>query len=98
MIRELSSLKQKDETILELEEQVLWLWLNNVLAPAFLQYAYNKICSQIRDLTVYLEAQKTLGNLTDEAGIKGGTLLPVPLEQPSPANRRKATKANRRRK
>lgn len=51
----------------------------------------------MRDLTVYIEAQKTLSDMTDSDGIKGGTLLPVPLKQSSPANARKQTKSGRRR-
>jgi BRCA1-associated protein len=54
--------------------------------------------SQIRDLTVYIEAQKTLHTMTDtDDGIKGGTLLPVPPKQSSPANSRKHTKLGRKR-
>ncbi|KAL6274856.1 hypothetical protein ACE6H2_025548 [Prunus campanulata] len=53
---------------------------------------------QIRDLTVYIEAQKTLKDMTDSDGIKGGTLLPVPSsKQSSPANSRRQTKSGRRR-
>ncbi|XP_057967393.1 BRAP2 RING ZnF UBP domain-containing protein 1 [Malania oleifera] len=52
---------------------------------------------QIRDLTVYIEAQKTLDNLTDSDGVKGGTLLPVPLKQSSPSSSRRNAKSNRRR-
>ncbi|BBH08508.1 zinc finger ubiquitin-hydrolase domain-containing protein [Prunus dulcis] len=53
---------------------------------------------QIRDLTVYIEAQKTLKDMTDSDGIKGGTLLPVPSsKQSSPANSRRQTKFGRRR-
>ncbi|PON63186.1 43kDa postsynaptic protein [Parasponia andersonii] len=52
---------------------------------------------QIRDLSVYIEAQKTLSDMTDSDGIKGGTLLPVPSKQSSPSNTRKQTKSGRRR-
>ncbi|XP_011017800.1 PREDICTED: BRCA1-associated protein [Populus euphratica] len=53
---------------------------------------------QIRDLRVYIEAQKTLHTMTDtDDGIKGGTLLPVPPKQSSPANSRKHTKLGRKR-
>ncbi|KAK4853739.1 hypothetical protein QYF36_013816 [Acer negundo] len=62
--REISSVRVKDEQILDLEEQ-------------------------IRDLTVYLEAQKTLNSMKDSDSIKGGTVLPVSYEQPSPANTRR---------
>ncbi|KAF8393180.1 hypothetical protein HHK36_021421 [Tetracentron sinense] len=68
--REISSLRLRDEKILDLEEQ-------------------------IRDLTVYIEAQRTLDNMTDSDDIKGGTLLPVPLQ--SLANTKRSTKTNRRR-
>jgi len=52
---------------------------------------------QIRDLTIYMEAQKTLGNMTDSDGIRDGTLLPLSYKQSSPANSRRHTKAGRRR-
>ncbi|KAK7857588.1 BRAP2 RING ZnF UBP domain-containing protein 1 [Quercus suber] len=52
---------------------------------------------QIRDLTIYMEAQKTLGNMTDTDGIRDGTLLPLSYKQSSPANSRRHTKAGRRR-
>ncbi|KAL6008137.1 hypothetical protein ACLOJK_033643 [Asimina triloba] len=52
---------------------------------------------QIRDLSVYIEAQKTLNTMADADDIRGGTLLPVPLHQSSPANSKKCAKANRRR-
>ncbi|KAM7263490.1 hypothetical protein ACFE04_001173 [Oxalis oulophora] len=65
--RESSSLRNKDETIQDLEEQ-------------------------IRDLTVFLEAQKTLASMTDD--IKGGTLLPVIAQDSSPANAKQ--QANRK--
>ncbi|XP_039166208.1 BRAP2 RING ZnF UBP domain-containing protein 1-like isoform X1 [Eucalyptus grandis] len=51
---------------------------------------------QIRDLKVYIGAQKTLDKMNDEDGVKGGTLLPVPLEQSTSA--RKSKKPSRRRK
>lgn len=53
---------------------------------------------QIRDLTVYLEAQKTVGGMTNSDDIRGGTLLPVPLRESSPASTKRHTKSNRRRK
>ncbi|KAG8639308.1 BRAP2 RING ZnF UBP domain-containing protein 1 [Manihot esculenta] len=52
---------------------------------------------QIRDLTVYIEAQKTLNNMTDTSDIQGGTLLPVPSKGSSPANNKRHTKPGRRR-
>ncbi|XP_048133009.1 BRAP2 RING ZnF UBP domain-containing protein 1 isoform X2 [Rhodamnia argentea] len=52
--------------------------------------------SQIRDLKVYIGAQKTLDETNDKDGVKGGTLLPVPLQQSTPA--RKSGKPSRRRK
>ncbi|CAI0389260.1 unnamed protein product [Linum tenue] len=70
--RQSSSLRSKDEMILDLEEQ-------------------------IRDLTVYLEAQKTLNKMTDPSDIREGTLLPVPLKQSSPAKAKRNAKSNRRR-
>ncbi|OMO81163.1 Zinc finger, UBP-type [Corchorus capsularis] len=52
---------------------------------------------QIRDIKVYIEAQKTLKDMTDSDGIKGGTLLPVPPTQSSSANTKKHKKSGRRR-
>ncbi|KAF5459182.1 hypothetical protein F2P56_023160 [Juglans regia] len=52
---------------------------------------------QIRDLTVYIEAQRTLGNMTDSDGIREGTLLPLPNKQSSPATAKRQTKSGRRR-
>lgn len=43
---------------------------------------------QIRDLKIYIAAQKTFNNMSDSEDIKGGTLLPVPLVEPS-ANKRR---------
>ncbi|KAI4380452.1 hypothetical protein MLD38_006643 [Melastoma candidum] len=52
---------------------------------------------QIRDLTVYLEAQKTLDNMTGGDSIKGGSLLPVPVGESSPATTKKHGRSGRRR-
>lgn len=52
---------------------------------------------QIRDLTVYLEAQKTLGNMTDTDGIREGKLLLLPNKPSSPSNSKRHTKSGRRR-
>ncbi|KAG5559460.1 hypothetical protein RHGRI_009110 [Rhododendron griersonianum] len=49
---------------------------------------------QIRDLKVYIEAQRTVATMN---GIKGGTLLPVQSNLPSPANSKRRTKTIRRR-
>lgn len=51
---------------------------------------------QIRDITVYIEAQKTLGNMADSDGIRGGTALPVPSMPHSSANNRRQKKSGRR--
>lgn len=57
---------------------------------------------QIRDLTVYLQAQKTVEKMKDKDGIRGGTLLPVvvpPEESGSgSASRRQSKSSGRRRK
>lgn len=52
---------------------------------------------QIRDLSVYIEAQKTLGTIADSDGIREGTLLPLPNKHSSPPNSRRHTKVGRRR-
>ncbi|PSS36109.1 BRCA1-associated protein [Actinidia chinensis var. chinensis] len=69
--REVSSLRSRDETIQDLEEQ-------------------------IRDLKVYMEAQRTVATMTDSDGVKGGTLLPV-QSNPSPGNPKRRIKTSRRR-
>ncbi|XP_057487064.1 BRAP2 RING ZnF UBP domain-containing protein 1-like isoform X2 [Actinidia eriantha] len=69
--REVSSLRSKDETIQDLEEQ-------------------------IRDLKVYMKAQRTVATMTDSDGVKGGTLLPV-QSNPSPGNPKRRIKTSRRR-
>ncbi|XVE98357.1 hypothetical protein REPUB_Repub03eG0099400 [Reevesia pubescens] len=52
---------------------------------------------QIRDLKVYIEAQKKLLDMTDSDSIRGGTLLPVPPMQSSSANTRRHKKSGRKR-
>ncbi|GAB4849703.1 hypothetical protein Ancab_004497 [Ancistrocladus abbreviatus] len=52
---------------------------------------------QIRDLKIYIEAQRTLNNMTGSAEIKGGTLLPVPANQPSSSNSKRQSRSARRR-
>ncbi|KAK3025866.1 hypothetical protein RJ639_042295 [Escallonia herrerae] len=51
---------------------------------------------QIRDLTVYIEAQRALANMTD-SDIKGGTVLPVQSNQLSSGNPKRRTKSGRKR-
>ncbi|XP_021749822.1 BRCA1-associated protein-like isoform X1 [Chenopodium quinoa] len=52
---------------------------------------------QIRDLKIYVEAQRKIGSITDSDGLKGGTLLPVPEMQSAPANPKRRTKSGRHR-
>ncbi|XP_052181265.1 BRAP2 RING ZnF UBP domain-containing protein 1 [Diospyros lotus] len=71
--REILTLRSRDETILDLEEQ-------------------------IRDLKVYIEAQRKLATMTDVDGVKGGTLLPVQSSPPSPGgSKRRARPGGRKR-
>ncbi|WOL00493.1 BRCA1-associated protein isoform X1 [Canna indica] len=51
---------------------------------------------EIRDFTVFIEAQKTL-NAVEADEIQGGTLLPVPLPQSTSAKTKRSSKINRRR-
>lgn len=51
---------------------------------------------EIRDFTVYVEAQKVLDNMGDAGGIQGGTLLPVPDPPPSSARTKRSSKTHRR--
>ncbi|KAJ1443910.1 Zinc finger, UBP-type [Sesbania bispinosa] len=53
---------------------------------------------QIRDIKIFLEAQKTIDKMSDSNGIKEGTVLPVAYEQSSsPGNSKKNRKSGRRR-
>ncbi|KNA16979.1 hypothetical protein SOVF_084540 [Spinacia oleracea] len=52
---------------------------------------------QIRDLTIYMEAQRKISSIADSDGIRGGTLLPMPQMQSSPANTKRRTKPGRHR-
>ncbi|KAL3532308.1 hypothetical protein ACH5RR_005829 [Cinchona calisaya] len=52
---------------------------------------------QIRDLKVYVEAQKTIANMTGSESIKGGTILPVESTRSSAGNPKRRTKSGRRR-
>ncbi|CAI9782461.1 unnamed protein product [Fraxinus pennsylvanica] len=53
---------------------------------------------QIRDLKIYVEAQRTVANMNDSDSIKGGTVLPVESSQSSSGNRKRHTKPGRRHK
>ncbi|KAK7330081.1 hypothetical protein VNO77_24267 [Canavalia gladiata] len=52
---------------------------------------------QIRDIKIFLQAQKTIGKMSDSNGIKQGTVLPVAYEQSSPGNSKRNRKSGRRR-
>ncbi|KAL0387129.1 UNVERIFIED_CONTAM: BRAP2 RING ZnF UBP domain-containing protein 1 [Sesamum radiatum] len=56
-----------------------------------------KAVADIRDLKVYVEAQKMVTSMEDSDGIKGGTILPVELNQSSSGNPKRRTKSGRRR-
>ncbi|KAJ4813725.1 zinc finger (ubiquitin-hydrolase) domain-containing protein [Rhynchospora pubera] len=49
---------------------------------------------QLRDFTVCIEAQKTIGKMTDADDVRGGMLLPVPSP---PEKGKKSSRSNRRR-
>ncbi|XP_010533139.1 PREDICTED: BRCA1-associated protein-like isoform X2 [Tarenaya hassleriana] len=69
--REVALLKSKDETILDLEEQ-------------------------IRDIRVYIEAQKIVKDMPDSDTIREGTVLPIPRKEPSSSSRKKKKSGRRR--
>ncbi|XP_056167860.1 BRAP2 RING ZnF UBP domain-containing protein 1-like [Syzygium oleosum] len=46
---------------------------------------------QIRDLEVFIKTQKKVAKMDDKDGVKGGTLLPVPLEPSTSAKKKKKT-------
>ncbi|RDY09616.1 BRCA1-associated protein [Mucuna pruriens] len=52
---------------------------------------------QIRDIKIFLEAQKTIDKMSDSNGIKEGTVLPVAYEQSSPGHSKRNRKSGRRR-
>ncbi|KAL6531697.1 hypothetical protein OROMI_028060 [Orobanche minor] len=54
---------------------------------------------QIRDLKVYVEAQRMVKNMAESDGIRGGTVLPVEPNQSSsgPGNPKRRTKSGKRR-
>ncbi|XP_073219992.1 BRAP2 RING ZnF UBP domain-containing protein 1 isoform X2 [Cicer arietinum] len=53
---------------------------------------------QIRDIRIFLEAQKTIEKMSDSNGIKEGTVLPMMAhEQSSPAKSKRNKKSGRRR-
>ncbi|KAH7659851.1 BRCA1-associated protein [Dioscorea alata] len=52
---------------------------------------------EIRDFTVFIEAQKVLDTVGGSNDIKGGTVLPVTAPQPSAGRSRRPTKLNRKR-
>lgn len=54
---------------------------------------------QIRDIKIYLGAQKTIASMTDSESIKDGTVLPVELSNSnsSSGNSKRKTKSSRRR-
>ncbi|GAB2296931.1 hypothetical protein Dimus_031033 [Dionaea muscipula] len=68
--RLISSIKSRDEKIMDLEEQ-------------------------IRDLRIYVKAQKMLST-EDSDDIKGGTVLPVPMKEPSSSNSKRHSSGRRR--
>ncbi|KAL9260032.1 BRAP2 RING ZnF UBP domain-containing protein [Drosera capensis] len=51
---------------------------------------------QIRDLRIYVTAQKTM-NTNELKDAKGGSLLPVPAQQPSSSHHKRGSKSGRRR-
>ncbi|ESW27025.1 hypothetical protein PHAVU_003G167400 [Phaseolus vulgaris] len=52
---------------------------------------------QIRDIKIFLQAQKTIDKMSDSNGIKDGTVLPVAYEQSSPSPSKRNRKSGRRR-
>jgi BRCA1-associated protein len=52
---------------------------------------------QIRDITVFIEAKKTLKKMSsDTDGIREGTVLPVPISPEPVSSVRRQKKSNRR--
>ena len=52
---------------------------------------------QVRDITVYIQAQKALSNMSDSDEIRSGSVLPMPPQPASSTKARRSSKMNRRR-
>ncbi|CAA7407565.1 unnamed protein product [Spirodela intermedia] len=52
---------------------------------------------EVRDITVYINAQKALSNRADADEIRSGSVLPMPPQQASSTKARRSSKMNRRR-
>lgn len=91
----------KDEKIHELEEEasvIISPFNYDMIVEQLCRFAANYLLDlQIRDFTVFIEAQKVLDNVGGSNGIKGGTVLPVTAPQPSAGRSRRPTKLNRKR-
>lgn len=72
---------------------ILCLIVSNLFSPTLNFY----VMLQIRDLKVYVEAQKMVTSMKDSDGFVGGTVLPIESIQPSSGNAKRRTKSGRRR-
>lgn len=89
-----------NERIIDLEEQVLQLASMILCTEVFQIYCHvmgYMMMPQIRDIKIFLEAQKTIDKMSDSNGIKEGTVLPVAYEQSSPGHSKRNKKSGRRR-
>ena len=81
------------------------LWRNKIKEAeereaALVKFMNQKITDmeeQIRDVKIFVQAQKTIDKMTDSNGIKDGTVLPVAYEQSTPGNSKRNRKSGRRR-
>lgn len=97
LFRESSSLHKKDETINDLEEQVCGLLeIEFVIFQNVESHLIDNRRLQIRDLTVYIQAQRTLGTMSLSDDIKEGTVLPVPVKQQSSSSHKRRAKPLRK--
>ncbi|XP_076959508.1 BRAP2 RING ZnF UBP domain-containing protein 1-like [Bidens hawaiensis] len=83
LAKEQESLKSKYKEIQEREISLLKMKDEKIL----------DLQEQIRDLQIYMEAQKTLAQSSDTHELKGGTVLPV---QSNPSNTKKTPKRRAR--
>lgn len=72
---------------------VLCLIVSNLFSPTLSFH----VMLQIRDLKVYVEAQKMVTSMKDSDSFVGGTVLPVESNQLSSGNAKRRIKSGRRR-
>ncbi|XP_027330148.1 BRCA1-associated protein isoform X1 [Abrus precatorius] len=108
MQNELEKYTEERNAIAEVNQKLIKnqeIWRNKVKEAEEREAASIKLMNerildleeQIRDIKIFLEAQKTIDKMSDSNGIKEGTVLPVSYEQSLPGNSKRNRKSGRRR-